>query len=321
MKKLITWILVFICVLIIVGCSNHMTFDINNASRLNIKSPFGEVYIRDSETVQRITENINSLRFEKTSEANGEEDYVYLLTWFDAEDKELESIAITEENGYRIRYNGYYYKVGADLCIDVELIKDEVFRIYSSSVLEGERVIEPLEDETQMSETSEVASEKQIVFDEVVQAYHQASEAASWFRIASLPEDGSQGAIDMSDQVIENDLTYFRVKQFDSYSGFIDYLGTLFSDEMIESFLAYNGHMYIEHNGYLYGRFGMRGTNIFMGEEIYHIEYVDNGKVHLLVIVEVMNEDLSAVKEYQTFIFPYENIEGKWVFTDFPEIR
>ena len=102
MKKLITWILVFICVLIIVGCSNHMTFDINNASRLNIKSPFGEVYIRDSETVQRITENINSLRFEKTSEANGEEDYVYLLTWFDAEDKELESIAITEENGCQI---------------------------------------------------------------------------------------------------------------------------------------------------------------------------------------------------------------------------
>lgn len=157
--------------------------------------------------------------------------------------------------------------------------------------------------------------------DDVVKAYQKAREAASWFRIASMLEDGSDGPIDMSDRVVENDLTYFRVKRFDSYADFSDHLTSCFSDEVIESLLSYNGTMYIEHNGLLYGRFGMRGTNVFMGEETYDIEYVNDETVHLLVKVERWEQDLTKVKEHQTFLFPYEQREGKWVFTDFPEIR
>ncbi|MBR6709597.1 MAG: hypothetical protein IKL84_07960 [Clostridia bacterium] len=164
-------------------------------------------------------------------------------------------------------------------------------------------------------------AETQIEFNDVVKAYHSATEAASWFRIAGLLEDGSQGAVVLSDRVIEKDLTYFKVNQFQSYSEFMDYLGTLFGDDLIESFLACNGTMYINHNGYLYGRFGMRGTNIFIGEETYKIEQIDDKKIHLLVTAEILEKDLSTVKEYQTFLFPYENRDGKWVFTDFPEIR
>jgi len=174
---------------------------------------------------------------------------------------------------------------------------------------------------TQAEDTTEIHTESPIKLDDIVKAYQTAAEAASWFRIASLLETGNQDPINMSDEVIENDFHYFRIKQFDSYSAFIDYLGAIFSDKLIESFLTCNGTMYIDHHGYLYGRFGMRGTNIFMGKETYEMKYIHKEKVHLLVNVEVMEEDLSTVKEYQTFIFPYENIGGKWVFTDFPEIR
>jgi len=158
--------------------------------------------------------------------------------------------------------------------------------------------------------------------DEVMEAYRKATEAASWFRIASLLEQGDPSEpLDMSDQVVERDITYFRVRQFDSYSAFCEYLSTLFSDALVQSFLSGNGPMYIEHNGDLYGKFGMRGTNVFMGQESYKIEQVNSEQINLLVEVEVMEEDLMTVKEYQTFEFLYIQMNGKWVFATFPEIR
>ena len=48
--------------------------------------------------------------------------------------------------------------------------------------------------------TNGVDKEAQIMYDDVVMAYHKASEATSWFRVAGLPEHESQtGIIDMSD--------------------------------------------------------------------------------------------------------------------------
>ena len=54
--------------------------------------------------------------------ADGKVGYAYMLTWFDTEDNQIARITITDENGYQISHDGYYYKVGADLCIDTELI-------------------------------------------------------------------------------------------------------------------------------------------------------------------------------------------------------
>lgn len=136
MKKLIAFVLALGCVLAFAGCTDKtMTFDIGEASKLDVKSPLGEATISDNAFIHSITENINSLEFEKTSATDGKDDYVYLLTWFDAEDKQIASIAITEENGYQIRHNGYYYKAGADLCIDVKSINDRIIKIYSSSLI------------------------------------------------------------------------------------------------------------------------------------------------------------------------------------------
>ena len=135
MKKYIALVLALVCVLGLAGCSDkNMTFDIGTANKINIKSGLtgDEVNIADNEFIQSITENINSLRFEKTSTTDGKVGYAYMLTWFDTDDNQIARITITDENGYQISHDGYYYKVGADLNIDTALI-DEMLNIALSS--------------------------------------------------------------------------------------------------------------------------------------------------------------------------------------------
>ena len=135
MKKIIAIVFAILCVMSIVGCSNkNMTFDIGEAAKINIKSGLSgeEVNIADNEFIKDITENINSLRFEKTSSTDGKVSYAYMLTWYNADDTEIAAVTITDENGYQISHDGYYYKVGADLNIDIALI-DEMLNIALSS--------------------------------------------------------------------------------------------------------------------------------------------------------------------------------------------
>lgn len=115
----------------------NMTFNIGTAAKINIKSGLtgAEVYIADNEFIKDITENINSLRFEKNSPTDGKVGYAYMLTWYNADDTEIATVTITDENGYQISHDGYYYKVGADLNIHIELIDEMVNIALSSSPL------------------------------------------------------------------------------------------------------------------------------------------------------------------------------------------
>ena len=111
-----------------------MTFDIGEAAKINIKSGLtgAEVNIADNEFIKGLTENINSLSFKKTSTTDEKVGYAYMLTWYNADDTEIAAVTITDENGYQISHDGYYYKVDADLNIDIELI-DEMLNIALSS--------------------------------------------------------------------------------------------------------------------------------------------------------------------------------------------
>ncbi len=124
MKKIIAVCLVLVLVLSFAGYFDKiMTFDIGNAVQLKIKSGLtgDEVIVEDADFIKGITENINSLRFEKTGKVEGA-GYYYMLTWMDETDNKVASITITQENGYQISHNGYYYKVGAGLAIDTQPI-------------------------------------------------------------------------------------------------------------------------------------------------------------------------------------------------------
>ena len=135
MKKAIAIVLAALFVMGIVGCSSkNMTFSIGDAAKINIKSGLtgDEVNIADDDFIKGITEDINALRFEKTSATDGKVGYAYMLTWYDADNTQIARVTITDENGYQISHDGYYYKVGADLNIDIELI-DEMLNIALSS--------------------------------------------------------------------------------------------------------------------------------------------------------------------------------------------
>lgn len=124
MKKLTALCLALVLALSLVGCSDkNMTFDIGNATQIQIRSGLtgDEVIIEDSEFVKGVTENINSLTFEKMNKVSGV-GYTYMLTWMDETDRKIASITITEENGYQISHDGYYYKVGAGLAVDMQPI-------------------------------------------------------------------------------------------------------------------------------------------------------------------------------------------------------
>lgn len=128
--------LFIIAVIGLVGIfSKNMTFDIGEAAKINIKSGLTgeETNIADNEFIKDITENINSLRFEKTSSTDGKVGYAYMLTWYDADNTQIACVTITDENGYQISHDGYYYKVGADLNIDMESIAEMLNIALSSS--------------------------------------------------------------------------------------------------------------------------------------------------------------------------------------------
>lgn len=114
--------------------TDNLTFSIGDAAKINIKSGLtgDEVNIADDDFIKGITEDINALRFEKTSATDGKVGYAYMLTWYDADNTQIACVTITDENGYQISHDGYYYKVGADLNIDIELI-DEMLNIVLSS--------------------------------------------------------------------------------------------------------------------------------------------------------------------------------------------
>ncbi|MBE6651193.1 MAG: hypothetical protein E7613_07755 [Ruminococcaceae bacterium] len=155
----------------------------------------------------------------------------------------------------------------------------------------------------------------------VLAAYKSASNAASWFRIASILEQENEYPTE-SDEWFEVDGTrYFKVKQFDKYESFIDYLEGLFSKKLTEEFLNSSNIKYINYGGELYASLGVRGTNIRVGNEYYMVEKVTESKYIVKVTVEVLGDDAVTVKGNKVFEFPYEYIDDRWVFSAFPEIR
>ena len=64
-----------------------------------------------------------------------------------------------------------------------------------------------------------------------------------------------------------------------------------------------------------------RGGDIFKGRESYSIIRESEEKYQLKVTVEIYGNDVETVEGYEEFLFTYENISGRWVFTAFPGIR
>lgn len=129
MKKLVAFFTLFAVTFAFAGCSNdgwnekRLRFKFDNAAYLLINNgkPENAVKITDQDILRTYADEFRSHKYVKTAKASNA-DYYYEFEWYDGDDQKIESLCITEENGYKIRYNGEDYKIGADLNIKQELL-------------------------------------------------------------------------------------------------------------------------------------------------------------------------------------------------------
>ena len=181
----------------------------------------------------------------------------------------------------------------------------------------------PTPEPTATPEPSVEPSATPIVYDgpndeEVLSAYRAAVEAFWWFQVEPLP-------FDETDSREVDGVTYYRVDYpgIDSTVTLRGYLKSLFSDDLVEKLLPYDGTQYVDIDGTLYVQDGGRGTDITRGAETAQVlRDGDPNRCTVRVTVEVLDpEQGGAVVDTLTFDFPYEKVGEKWIFTDFSLVR
>ena len=123
--------LVPVCALIICGVtllfltcrSKEKTFDIEGAAKIVVMSGNTglRVDVTDKDTIQQITDNINSITFKRESKI-ASSGFRYGINWYDADGQIIESIG-TGGDVHHMFYDGYnWYAVSGK--IDMEFLDD-----------------------------------------------------------------------------------------------------------------------------------------------------------------------------------------------------
>lgn len=103
--------------------------DLESVSYIEVMSGLTgqRINVKDADNVQIVMNDIESLAYQKLGVVE-ENEFAYRIRFYNENDDELGRIFITEENGHRISYGGYYYLVEEELNINVdyleELLKD-----------------------------------------------------------------------------------------------------------------------------------------------------------------------------------------------------
>lgn len=115
MKKLIS---IFILVsLILTSCSSIFQFNITNISKIEIMSRGITAEVTNTANIKYITDNINSMKFNKGDSSVNDKGWSYRLKYYNFEGTLIEEIIIMDE--YTIDYKDYYYhSMDADAEID-----------------------------------------------------------------------------------------------------------------------------------------------------------------------------------------------------------
>lgn len=130
------------------------------------------------------------------------------------------------------------------------------------------------------------------------------------------------------EQVNGQDGYYIPVndEHYPTYQSFVDELHSHFSEELVQELIS--KEWYIERNGKFYMQILDRGSNALFHNVTYAIKSQTPDKVvftatALYIKPELFNSDLSSADisdemlESKDFVYNYEQIDGKWVFTTF----
>lgn len=133
MKKYIVFVFALVYVWSLVGCTNKSDgttssvhrFAFENVSKLVVISVDGKRFeVTDTDTVQQITENIESIQFEKGESSENTNGFGPFIQWYDANDNLMESISVMGEQ--TIIYDGFFW-TATDGNID-EAVLNEILR-------------------------------------------------------------------------------------------------------------------------------------------------------------------------------------------------
>lgn len=166
----------------------------------------------------------------------------------------------------------------------------------------------------QVMEASKVENEGVPLTDEeILDAYDRAVTAYGWFDLNPLPCSG--------DTVAENGDVYYRVNYagIETMEDLETYLRGLFSEEIVQTLLKKNANrpLYQDLQGALYELPFSRSTDLHKGKVTETVEKDNDTRYVVNITVETLSEDLQTVTGMECDAFPYENINGRWVFTEF----
>jgi predicted small secreted protein len=149
--------------------------------------------------------------------------------------------------------------------------------------------------------------------DDILALYYQADQIAEMFENTYFNFT--------NDSYIEIDTNkYYKVidDTYSSIAALESTLKTVFSEDMIKIIL--NNGRYHEADGELYTLCADRGGNIYIGESTYNIIRESASKINFRITAEIISnpweEDIEIV-DYDTHNMVLENLDGKWLFTQF----
>lgn len=123
MKKLFALLFALVCILALNACSSEKkSFDITDVHKIVVYAADGEnVEITDTNIIQQITDNINSIQFEKGKSNKDTNGLGIIVQWYDENGNMLEVVSIMDEKN--ISYGDNFWSA-SDGTIDIALINN-----------------------------------------------------------------------------------------------------------------------------------------------------------------------------------------------------
>ena len=149
--------------------------------------------------------------------------------------------------------------------------------------------------------------------EEIQAAYFRAEEAYGWFSLETLPCGEKTQTID--------GWLYYPVEYpgMENLADLRAYLRGLFSEELVDALLASGGAhpLYQDVDGTLYVLPTSRERDESKGQADIQIKPYGQAGYSVIVEVDLLADGGSTVTGVESYAFPYEFLEDRWVFTDF----